>query len=199
MGGRGSGRRNSYGAFAALCHNQHALDLAWLKRRKLLIAGNWSTVTWSQGGRETGKIRIETLSPRAIRLVYRTRVYGGAWQDVSEVMSIVETPTNFGGRRQWLTCLTCGRRCRKLYGGTHFRCRHCHGLKYESQYESALERAASRCHKIRDRLGYRGALDEPFPPKPKGMHRTTYERLRAEEQRLQRCWWSGVAKKFNIT
>ena len=199
MGGRGSGRRNSYGTFAALCREQHDLDIAWLKRKKLLNPGHWSSVTWSQGGRETGSIRVETLSRRAIRLVYRTRVLGGEWQDISEVVPIVETTTNFGGRRQWLTCLSCGRRARILYGGMRFRCRRCHGLKYDSQYESALERVASRCHKIRGRLGYRGPLDDPFPAKPKGMHWTTYRRLREEEERLQRYWYSGLARWLKIT
>lgn len=199
MGGRGSGRRSSYGAAAALCHEQHALDIAWLKRRNLIHPGFQSTVTWSTGGKETGSIRIETLSARAIRLVYRTRIIGRDWQDVSEVVPIVETAANFGGRRQWFTCLSCRGRTRILYGGAHFRCRRCHGLKYDTQYESALERVASRCHKIRGRLGYRGPLDDPFPPKPKGMHWTTYERLRDEDERLQRCWYSGLARKFNIT
>lgn len=199
MGGRGSGRRNSYGAIAAMCHEQHALDIAWLKRKKLLIPERWSSVRWSQGGRQSGSIRIEALSPQSVRLVYRTRVFGGEWQDVSEIMPIVETAKNFGGRRQWFRCLSCGECARILYGGMHFRCRRCHALRYDSQYESALERIASRCHKIRDRLGHRGPLDEPFPPKPKGMHRTTYERLREEEERLQRSWYSGLARKLNIT
>ena len=43
--------------------------------------------------------------------------------------------SRFGGRRQWLTCLKCGRRCRKIYGGRYFRCRQCHGLVHASTRE----------------------------------------------------------------
>lgn len=193
MGGRGSGRRSSYGTSAAFCHEQHSLDIAWLKRRRPLNPGYESTVTWSLGGRETGSIRVETLSRDSVRLVYRTRVRGGEWQDVREVVPVVETATNFGGRQQWFTCLSCGGRARIIYGGTRFRCRGCHGLRYNSQYESPLERIASRCHEIRSRLGHRGPLDDPFPPRPKGMRRKTYERLRAADRRLQHCWYVGLA------
>lgn len=75
-----------------------------------------------------------------------------------------------------------------LYGGAYFRCRHCHGLKYESQYEPPWLRGTTRAQKIRERYGGSGSLDEPFPEKPKGMHWRTYERLVAEDERLTRAW-----------
>ena len=46
------------------------------------------------------------------------------------------TPTQFGGERVWFWCPGCGRQVRKLYlpwGETHFFCRKCHHLSYESQ------------------------------------------------------------------
>ena len=36
--------------------------------------------------------------------------------DVDELVPFVYTPTKFGGRRRWLSCLKCGRGCRKIYG-----------------------------------------------------------------------------------
>ena len=66
------------------------------------------------------------------------------------------------------------------------------GSSNESQYEPAYGRAASRSHKIRQRLGYSGSLDDPFPPKPKGMHWRTYTRLKALDDELQQRWAIGV-------
>lgn len=175
----------------------HSIDLAWLRRQKLMVVGRSASLKWSRGGNPTGSIDIE-FHPDHVRLVYRHRPYGGEWQDVSERVPLVETATRFGGRRQWFRCLTCGRRCRVLYGGRYFRCRKCHGLRYETQYEPSFACAATRALKIRERLGGKGGIDDPFPDKPKGMHHRTYERLQAEAERLERAWTKGIAAKFRF-
>ena len=162
----------------------HSIDLAWLRRQKLLNIGRWSTVRWSRGGRETGSIRLECHA-HAIRLVYRQREREADLVDVNELVPLVETDTQFGGRRQWFLCLQCKRRCRVLYGGTYFRCRRCNDLKYDTQYEPPFARTATRALKIRERLGGKGGIDDPFPQKPKGMHWKTYNRLAADESQLQ--------------
>ncbi len=190
MGGSGSGRP-AY-LMAAKCEDHHAIDLAWLRRKGLLIPGCTSTIRWSRGGQQTGAVTIG-VSQSGLRLTYRVRRDGDDWQDVSEVIPFTETQTNFSGKRRWLQCLSCGRACRVIYVGTHFRCRKCHGLHYESQYEAGFARAASRVHKIRERLGHYGGLDEPFPPKPKGMHWKTYRRLQEEDRRCAEVWVSGIA------
>ncbi len=173
----------------------HSIDLAWLGRRKLLNPGQWSTLTWSRRGQTTGSIRLEVFQS-AVRLVYRHRPSGGDWQDVSEWVPLVETETPFGGRRQWFECVSCRARCRILYGGGRFRCRRCRRLRYESQYEPPFARAATRALKIRERLGDRSGIDDPFPPKPKHMRWKTYERLETEYDRLNDAWAVGIMARF---
>ena len=191
MGGRGSGRTSGLGMLTDKCHEYRSIDLAWLARKKLLNVGRSSTLTWSRGGQETGSISVETLQS-GIRLVYRARRSGDDWQDIQEFVPIVETATNFGGKRRWFKCLTCQRRCRILYGGTYFRCRRCHRLKYESQYENDYSRVVSQAHALRKRLGHVGSLDDPFPDKTKGMHWKTYRRLESLDEQLQQRWAVGV-------
>lgn len=187
MGGRGSGRTGGLGMLTGKCHEYHSIDIDWLRRQRYLRPGYGGKLTWSRGGTPTGNIdyRVEA---EGLRLIYKTRPTGGEWRDVDELVPLVETGTNFSGRRAWFRCLSCGRRCRILYGGSHFRCRSCHRLKYESQYEPTWVRAASRALKIRQRLGCREGVDDPFPAKPKGMHVKTYRRLEAEYERLTNNW-----------
>ena len=197
MGGRGSGRTSSFGLMVDQCHEFHSIDLAWLRRRKLLVPGCTSTLTWLRGGHQTGSIQLGVQSG-CVRLIYRHKPNGGEWQDVNERIPLIETATGFGGVRQWFQCLSCSRRCRVLYGGAYFRCRRCIGLRYDTQYEPAFARAATRALKIRERLGSKGGIDDFFPPRPKGMHRRTYERLQEHDERLQNAWAGGIAAKWGM-
>ena len=183
MGGSGSGR---YG-FASKCEDYSSIDLAWLNREGVLNRHWWSTITWSRGGNETGAIRVKA-EPGGLRLSYRARDRGGEWEDINEFVPFSYTDTNFGGRRPWFECPSCGRNCRVLYGGKVYRCRKCYGLKYQSQYEPAFGRALSQAQKIREKLGGSLCVDDPFPEKPKGMHWKTYQRLERQDDLLTERW-----------
>jgi hypothetical protein len=177
------------------CEDCRSIDLAWLRREGCLTPGYLERITWSRGGNKTASVNYR-IEPTGLRLIYRTCRNGEEWRDIDEVFPFVYTATNFAGRRRWLQCLSCGRRCRVLYGGAYFRCRRCHGLKYESQYEPAWLRDTICAQKIRERHGGSGSLDEPFPDKPKGMHWRTYEFLVAEDERLTAIWVHAMSANF---
>lgn len=111
----------------------------------------------------------------------------------------MRTPVHLGGFRHWFECLSCGRRCRILYGGVRFRCRLCRGARYESQYQHAALNVCDRRWRIRERLEERGGLDsrllgldDGFPPKPPRMHWRTYRKLEALDDRLAARWRVGI-------
>ena len=197
MGGRGSGRPAGRGLMTAKTHEFRSIDLTKLRRDKCLTLGATWTITWSRRGEITGSINARRTE-NGIRLSYSSRRYGEDWRRVEELIPLVSTPTRFGGWRLWFQCPSCGKRCRIIYGRTYFRCRRCHGLKYESQYEPAFARAASRSQSIRRRLGGTSNLQDPFPDKPKGMHWRRYDRLRAKADRLERVWIRAMAAQLGL-
>jgi hypothetical protein len=121
-----------------------------------------------------------------------------SWRAIDELVPFMETQNGFGGYRRWFRCLGCSRRCRIIYGGSHFRCRRCHALKYQSQYERPFTRATNRAQKLRDRLGKTDAIDDPFPPRPKGMHWRTYRRLEALDNKLQEKWSAALIQCLRL-
>jgi len=105
------------------------------------------------------------------------------------VICLTTTPCHLGDVRHWFECngVRCRRRGAKLYlhpRNPVFLCRHCHDLTYKSQRADRATRLLMKAGKIRARLGGRRDYRHPFPPKPKGMHWKTYNRLRAEAEEL---------------
>ena len=110
-------------------------------------------------------------------------------------------PCNYGGVRAWFRCPEegCGRRVAILYASPHFACRVCHRLAYYSQRCPSHYRALSRAPKIRERLGGTGNMYEPFPTRPKGMHRRTYRRLIQEYREADRASYPGWVRNLEKT
>ena len=145
MGGPGSGR--SGGILTDKCEDYRSVDLAWLRRKGIFDSWIWATITWSRGGEVRSSIQVKR-EDYGVRFRYRARNRGDEWDDVNELMPFACTRTNFGGRRRWFECLSCGRICRVLCGGKYYRCRTCWGLRYESQYEPAWARPISPPSKV---------------------------------------------------
>ena len=96
------------------------------------------------------------------------------------------SPCHFGGHRPWFVCDRCNKTVGKLYNtGDLLTCRRCLHLWYASQRRGAKSRRYLQALKLRLRLNGIASLDEPFPNRPKRMHRRTYARLRQKAEALE--------------
>ena len=181
MGGVGSGRRSGWGRDTVEACS--SIDVNRLHKAGCLAPGWRGSWQWTCDGEKVAWISMRAEEGR-LTLSYNYRRHGDEWQDVEEWVTIIWTPCHFGGSRPWFVCpgvvngVACGRRVAKLYGaGRYFLCRHCYGLAYASQSEGPSDRALRRASNIRMRLGGEPGMLSPFPERPKGMHRRTYEHL----------------------
>ncbi len=162
-----------------------SIDIHWLKRKGFLVPGVSSSLSWRRGEEPIGRIGMRAKNV-SILLDYRWRQFGGEWEDVTEQVFLTSTPCNYGGQRPWFICPHCSRRVGKLFGvGKYFLCRHCYRVAYQSQREDRYGRVLGKIQNIRTRLGGSSYLADPFPPRPKGMHETTYQRLLKEAEEAE--------------
>jgi hypothetical protein len=181
MGGFGSGRPSGSGR--AKTESCRSLDVNRLHREGCLCAGWMGHWQWTREGKRVAWINLRA-DHDGLHLTYRVQIGGGEWEDVLETVRIVRAPCRYGGTRPYFICpgvvngRACRRRVAKLYGpGRYFLCRHCYRLVHASQSEGGLDRALRCANVIRQRLGGDPGMAAPFPPRPKGMWRRTYERL----------------------
>jgi hypothetical protein len=202
MGGFGSGRPS--GSERDNVEACRSIDVNQLHRAGCLRSGWIGGWQWTRDGERVASINLRAEYDR-LHLSYRVRIGGGEWEDVAESVRIVRLPCRLGGARHYFMCpgvvngIACGRRVSKLHGpGRYFLCRHCYRLAHASQSEAAWDRTMRRANKIRQRLGGDPSMAAPFPPKPKGMWRRTYERLREQafgaEMRVDEAFTLQVAR-----
>ena len=203
MGGLGSGTWYRWDKRRTL-EECRRLDVRRLHRKGLLAEAG-ATYSWEWKESQTGE-RIASIGLYVeewhVRLFYRHQQGGGDWQEVKQVVPVTWTPCNYGGRRPWFLCpgFGCGRRVAILYaGGKQFLCRHCYRLPYASTLETREDRLYRRANKIRLSLGGEAGALNLFPPKPKGMHHATYERLRQEAQLAERLGLFTAARRFGLS
>ena len=176
MGGRGSGRRFRWDSKATVGECL-SLDVRTLQRQGALRP--WSETLWvwkDDEGKAISKVTIKGF-PNHILLTYAMRKNGDDSESLAYKVLFEWTNCNYGGRRQWVKCpgTACGRRVAILYlGGKYFLCRKCQNLGYQSQREDRAGRLRWKAQQIRRRLGGSMNLLEPFPPRPKYMHRVKY-------------------------
>lgn len=197
MGGYGSGKRWET---KEVTSSFLALDVRRLQRENLLghrYSFKWQ---WSRNNEPAGNINIRPEADRLI-LSYRYRQSGEDWKSKEYAVQLERTCCHFGGERVWFRCPArgCGRRVAILYGGEIYACRRCHDLTYETQRQTAYDRAGSRVEAIRKRLKDEwGTIFDPAPPKPKGMHWKTYRRLAQMYEANREASLSGFAAHLGI-
>lgn len=161
------------------------LKVSQLHKIGALEAGTACTLRWGDDSR----VSMATSTDRVV-LGY---TYQG--RETTTRIMLSRTPCNYGGDRPWLICprLGCHHRAGVLflYGGA-FMCRHCTGLLYASQAETANWRANLQAWKLRSRLGIKAGdmTQAGYIERPKGKHRKTHERDIDRLSRLERKAWS---------
>jgi hypothetical protein len=181
MGGFGSGhyyRISKQDTF----EEYRRVYINFLAKQGMLRTGTSGTMSWNRGGEPSGTITVRGGSG-SVTLCYTCTMYGGDPEKIEQQIDIEQTPCHFGGSRSWFTCPTCFNRVGVLVGaGKLFKCRKCYRLPYMCQMESRSDRASRRIRKIQKRLGneeWENVIDIWFP-RPKGMHRKTYNRIVAQ-------------------
>jgi len=170
--------------------NSHLyIDVRDLYKDGLLKTGQTITLAWDDDS--VVRLMEVQVDADAAWLSYQHRPPGGKWTPVRYRVALEWTACNYGGSRPWFRCPAegCGRRVAILYGREIFACRQCHELTYQTQREPYWMRNILRAKKIRKTLGGDTGLLASYPPKPKGMHWRTYEKMCLEiEESEMRCW-----------
>ena len=192
MGGFGSGRRGGRETTA----DYRRLDVRELHRAGVLIPGWRGGWCWYRRGQKRAEINIE-VHELAMVLRY-SATSGGERKAYDYAVGLARTGCTFGGARPWFLCPGCGRRAAILFGGATFVCRHCRRLAYESQRETAGDRAIRRADAIRERLGWQAGILNPDGWKPRGMHWRTFWRLKAEHDLLRGSGLEGMARQLGV-
>lgn len=176
------------------------VDINRWNRDRLLWAGNVINWCWYRNGEKVASMSVVVEEENSLRFQYRSRLMGGEWEDIDYIVLITRTRCNYGGTRPWFECPKCKRRVAKLYAdGHYFLCRHCHNMTYESRSQPKWDRVMDEQYRIRKRLGDDNSLCDPFPNRPKGMHRRTYYRLLIRYDSLEQMKWLDVKARFNIS
>jgi hypothetical protein len=198
MGGFGSGRQST----RTSVEQCRVLDASRWTREGLLRIGTVQSGLWQWTDADTGQVRssigflVDTFSGRpSLRLTY---TFTNTGERVDYNVKLQATRPNFGGLRWWFICpllvngKPCGRRVQKLFmpsRGRYYGCRHCHDLTYTSRRQDAKDRTLTKAQRIRVRLGGDRCILAPFPDRPKGMWRRTFQRLKCKAEDAEiRSW-----------
>ena len=180
MGGRGSGRRTSYGGKPET-NDSMPLDVRKMTRKGLLSVGNRFSWQWLVNDQPVAGIIIR-VDFQSMLLSYQMKSTG---EVVAQRVRTQTTPCHLGGERHWFTCPRCNKRVAVLYApGRYFACRQCGKLTYATQKENVGDRASTKANKLRKRLGWELGILNGDGLKPKGMHWKTYYRLKCQHDAL---------------
>jgi hypothetical protein len=201
MGGSGSTRWRGHARRPTI---EEAIRLSVQDLREFLRNPEPQTMgwRWARDGKTTAEVGLSmSASVKPLRRPLRTVAsrtvefsFGITRKDsiepVHQVVSLNAVGMRFGGVRWRFACPSCGSARQTLYlpfrfGGRAWRCRGCHDLRYKTQRAAPRYRAEIRMQRLSQRV-LRGPWDNwdaSLPPKPKGMHRSTYAKHHARWER----------------
>ncbi len=162
-----------------------SIDIRVLARHGLLKGAS----VLNYQSRSLGKFSIAVDGPGV-------NVEGANWP---QHIKVSRTPCTLGGDQPWFICPMCFGRVAILYCHRRFACRSCHRLYYECQRTRGQSSPRVKLQRIRERLGGSGNFSQPFPARPKGMWRRTYDRMQGDAERLEAEYVQAFAAKMNIT
>jgi hypothetical protein len=119
-------------------------------------------------------------------------------EDVSQMIALRDITPTYGGIR-WFFKARNGERCQKLNlppRSNRFGTRKEFQLSYRSKRLSPPARARWRAQQLRESLP--GSAYQKYPPRPRGMHRKTYDRLvsqlREADDKVRDVWQESLMK-----
>lgn len=192
MGGWGSGRPSGYGNRKA--EDALPVDIRKWNRQGLIYPGSIITSSWSIGGRVHSSIGAVAWVDRL------TLQYNHRGEPVEQDIMFTWTRCHFGGKRIWLVCPFCSRRCAVVYScGKYFACRICGEIVYRTQSESRRERLFSKAEKLRKKIGAKAGAANPLPIfKPKHMHYKTWMRIRLQIELLESRGFADLDRMLSL-
>lgn len=195
MGGRNSGRWYRWDK-KGIVENCIRLDINRLVRDGVIALYQYGSRHWVNNDKETASVGYN-VEPHGDDLVFRLKYSIPGEREKHKIdlpVRLEKTPVHFGGERWWFACPGCGRRCGKLYlppQAKYFLCRICHNLNYWCQRADPSLWYLEQSQKIRERLGGSLCTGDPFPARPKGMHKKTYKKMCMKSNR-------AAIKSYNI-
>jgi hypothetical protein len=168
------------------------VDVMQWQREGYLSRHSVFSCTWERNGQTIASLNVESHRNEMI-LARLTQTYGGELIQIRQIVSIIWMPCRFGGERPWFVCPMRNRgidrdhKAARLFdAGEFFACRRCCGLIYRSQMETRANRDLRKAQAIRRRLKGHPSILEPFPERPKGLHRRRSARRRDTGQGRRR-------------
>ncbi len=205
MGGVGSGRFGPGGEKRMLRVDECiSLDIGSIRGKGCLVSREWHPEDPEASSLIFRSIRITDQNRKCVKLVLK--IFDGTNPDQPPErfdisLKLVWTPCNLSGERPWFRCsgVDCGRHVRILYsppGMKTFLCRNCWRLSFGSRQKSGdtyfqlIHRFDKTCRKMSKR-GLPLNLMGNLPPRPKSMHRKTYNLLLMEQLRAIQMFMEG--------
>lgn len=192
MGGLRSGR-GPWGRRRREVEECVVVDLYALLRTRAVRPGEaHEAVELLRGGKYTAA-QFTSFAETTDQFVIQCHDASGRFR--SHTLHCARRPQRLGGVRWFLVCPLSGGLVSKLYlppGETRFGSRAAYRLAYETERMSELERCVKAFERLEKRIGPHADLEvtrDAIPPRPRGMHQSTYRRLERRWDVLSARLW----------